>query len=55
MSTRRQGDFWLPERNQSESKVRIGGNAILTIEYGTYRLDPASLAASPVPQPIPSR
>jgi hypothetical protein len=49
------GDFWLPERNQSESKVRIGGNAILTIEYGAYRVDPASMAASPVPQPIPSR
>jgi len=31
------GDFWLPERNQSTSKVRIGGAATLTIDYGTYQ------------------
>lgn len=33
------GDFWLPERNRSESKVRIGGTAVLTIDYGTYKID----------------
>jgi hypothetical protein len=33
------GDFWLPERNRSETKVRIGGTAVLTIDYGTYQID----------------
>ncbi len=33
------GDFWLPETNRSESKVRFGGTAVLTIEYGTYRFE----------------
>jgi hypothetical protein len=32
------GDFWLPERNRSESKVRLGGTAVLTIDYGTYEI-----------------
>jgi hypothetical protein len=32
------GDFWLPERNRSESKVRIGGTAVLTIDYGAYQI-----------------
>jgi len=32
------GDFWLPERTQSETKVRIGGTAVLTIIYGTYQV-----------------
>lgn len=30
------GDFWLPEQNRSETKVRFGGTAVLTIDYGTY-------------------
>lgn len=29
---------WLPEMNRSESKIRIGGTAVLTIDYGTYRI-----------------
>ncbi len=33
------GEFWLPERNRSESKVRIGGAAVFTIDYGTYRTE----------------
>ena len=33
---RRSGIFWLPERNQSVSRVRMGGEAQLTIEYGRY-------------------
>lgn len=33
------GEFWLPETNRSESKVRLGGSAILTIDYGSYRFD----------------
>jgi hypothetical protein len=34
------GDFWLPEQNRSESKVRVGGTAVLTIDYGTYKIGP---------------
>jgi hypothetical protein len=33
------GDFWLPEKNRSESKVRIGGTAVFTIDYGTYQIE----------------
>ena len=32
------GSFWLPVRNQSTSKVRLGGTATLVIEYQDYRL-----------------
>jgi hypothetical protein len=31
------GEFWLPETNRSESQVRLGGSAVLTIDYGTYQ------------------
>lgn len=34
----RYGEFWLPESNVATSHVRIGGDARLTIEYGTYRV-----------------
>jgi hypothetical protein len=30
------GPFWLPYRDRSETKVVLGGTAILTINYGTY-------------------
>lgn len=30
------GEFWLPETNRSETRVRIGGTAVLTIDYGKY-------------------
>jgi outer membrane lipoprotein-sorting protein len=30
--------FWLPESNESETKVRILGSAVLTIKYGEYRI-----------------
>jgi hypothetical protein len=33
------GNFWLPQRNRSESKVRIGGTAVLTIDYGAYQIN----------------
>jgi hypothetical protein len=29
---------WLPEKNRSESKIRLGGSAVLTIDYGTYHV-----------------
>jgi len=32
------GGFWLPQQNQSETKVRIGGKAVLTIDYGPYQI-----------------
>jgi hypothetical protein len=32
--------FWLPHKNQSETKVRIGGTAVLTIDYGSYQTVP---------------
>lgn len=31
-------DFWLPESNESETKVRIFGTALLTIHYGEYQI-----------------
>jgi outer membrane lipoprotein-sorting protein len=42
------GDFWLPESNESETKVRVFGTAFLTIEYRDYRITQAggSTAAS---------
>ncbi len=33
------GDFWLPQRSRSESKIRIGGTAVLTIDYGAYEIN----------------
>jgi hypothetical protein len=32
----RRSGVWLPEKNVSSSHVRLGGEATLTIEYGTY-------------------
>ena len=32
------GNFWLPEQNRTESKIRVGGTAVLTIDYGTYQI-----------------
>ena len=42
----RTGGFWLPEHNRSESKIRVGGTAVLTIDYGTYDLGSDAPAAS---------
>jgi hypothetical protein len=33
------GEFWLPEHNQSETDVRLGGRATLTIDYGAYAME----------------
>ncbi len=42
------GDFWLPESNESETKVRVFGTAVLTIEYRDYAIRHASATvASP--------
>jgi hypothetical protein len=37
-SYQRIGSFWLPESNESETKVRIFGSAVLTIKYGEYQI-----------------
>ena len=37
--------FWLPAQNRSETKVRVGGTAVLTIDYGTYQVVPESPVA----------
>jgi hypothetical protein len=33
------GNYWLPAQNRSETKVRIGGTAVLTIDYGSYQIE----------------
>jgi hypothetical protein len=41
--------FWLPESNESETKVRVLGTAVLSIEYRDYEITLAAgaTAASP--------
>lgn len=42
------GDFWLPESNESETKVRVFGTAVLKIEYRDYGIRQAGVTtASP--------
>jgi hypothetical protein len=36
------GQFWLPEHNRSESRIRLGGTAVLTIDYGPYHVQGVS-------------
>jgi hypothetical protein len=47
-STKTDG-FWLPQQLRSETKVRLGGTAVLTIDYGSYEVVPevASLKVTP--------
>jgi hypothetical protein len=47
-SSTKTGDFWLPTSNRSETKVRVGGTAVFTIDYGTYQIDtvPSSATAT---------
>jgi outer membrane lipoprotein-sorting protein len=35
-------DFWLPAENHTESTIRLGGRAILSIEYKDYKITKAS-------------
>jgi len=35
-------DFWLPAENHTESVMRLGGNAVLSIEYKDYRITKAA-------------
>jgi hypothetical protein len=34
----RSDGFWLPQLNRSETKVRVGGTAVFTIDYGSYQI-----------------
>jgi outer membrane lipoprotein-sorting protein len=47
------GDFWLPESNQSETKVRVFGTAFLTIEYREYQITPADATVASSQQKAP--
>jgi outer membrane lipoprotein-sorting protein len=40
-------DFWLPAENHTESVMRLGGRAILSIEYRDYRITKAAPLAGP--------
>jgi len=52
------GEFWLPQTNRSESKIRLGGSALLTIDYGTYQFEephrtaPAEASELTAPKPL---
>jgi hypothetical protein len=35
-------DFWLPAENHTESTIRLGGRAILSIEYRNYKITKAA-------------
>jgi hypothetical protein len=48
------GDFWLPESNQSETKVRIFGTAVLTIEYREYQITPAGAFVASSQEKVPN-
>jgi hypothetical protein len=37
------GGFWLPQQHWSETKVCIGGTAVMTIDYGTYQIVPQQM------------
>lgn len=39
------GEFWLPHSDRSVTRVRFGGSAVLTIDYGVYH----TVAASQTP------
>jgi hypothetical protein len=44
-------DFWLPSENHTESLIRLGGRATLTIEYRDYKIT----RATPLPEAVNSR
>jgi hypothetical protein len=41
------GDFWLPLSNRSSSSIRLGGHALLTIDYQDYKITAADRASTP--------
>jgi len=36
------GDFWLPSSNRTSSAIRLGGHALLTIDYQNYQVQAGS-------------
>lgn len=34
----KRGKFWLPASNRSTTRVRLGGQAVLSIDYGSYEI-----------------
>lgn len=40
------GPFWLPEHNESDTHVRMGGSAVLTIDYGAYKTTETSVTTA---------
>lgn len=41
------GDFWLPLSNRSNSTIRLGGHADLTIDYQDYQITASTPAGTP--------
>jgi hypothetical protein len=39
------GEFWLPVSNESVTQVRLGGKAVLTIDYSDYQISTANRSA----------
>jgi outer membrane lipoprotein-sorting protein len=50
------GDFWLPKSNESETKVRVFGTAVLSIEYRDYQITQAGgrTVSSPASEALPA-
>jgi hypothetical protein len=44
-------NFWLPERNESVSYIRLGGRATLTIDYNNYHVVDSQLAGKGIRRP----
>jgi hypothetical protein len=40
------GQFWLPVSNRSTSSTRLGGHAVLAIDYGSYKVEPHTSSSS---------
>jgi hypothetical protein len=40
LTSAKTGAFWFPEQMRSETKVRVGGTAVMTINYGSYEVVP---------------
>jgi hypothetical protein len=51
-SNTKSGSFWLPMQNRSETRVRVGGTAVMTIDYGTYQVAARQQPSKSVAQEI---
>ena len=47
--------FWLPTENHTESLIRLGGRATLSIEYRDYKITQSEPGTSAGLQDLPSR